>query len=107
MSTASPAPFGSDQWQEELHLGLQDQFWKLLKNRDEAKSPRVEQMITLFFLGEVRREWVVEAITADHNLDHQEARALVEVAYRGWRGAPTLSWAFHKIIKQPTFWEEH
>jgi hypothetical protein len=102
-----PGPFGNDKWQEDLHLGLQDQFWKLLKNRGEAKSPRVEQMVTLFFLGEVRREWIVEALTADHNLDLAAARAMVEVAYKGWRHHPTLKNQFNRILKQPTYWEEH
>lgn len=106
MPMASPGPFGRDKWREDLHTNLQDQFWKLLKNRGEAKSPRVEQLITLFFLGEIRRGWLIGALSEDHSLDYREATALVEAAYRGWRHDPGIKYAFNKIIKVPTFWEE-
>jgi hypothetical protein len=104
--TAGPSPFGRDRWQEDLHAGLQDQFWRLLKNRGEAKSPRVEQLITLFFLGEIRRGWLIGALSEDHAMDYLQATSLVEAAYQSWRRDPDIKWAFNKIMKVPVFWTE-
>lgn len=100
------SPFGKDKWQEDLHTVLQEHFWKLLKNRGEAKSPRVEQLITLFFLGEIRRGWLIAAISEDHAMDYKEATSLVETAYQGWRHDPGIKWAFNKVIQVPAYWEE-